>query len=78
LTPTGREKKWRRFWRAITPIGRSIAHWLGLAEKHTSPHASENLWRYEAPIIRKVFALTKPKHDIIHTTSFAIICRQVI
>jgi len=70
LTPTGQEKKWRRFWRAITPIGRSIAHWLGLAEKHTSPPSSENIWRYEPPTIPEIFPFGETEtrhhsHDII-------------
>ena len=65
LPPTAREKKWRRFWRTITPIERSIAYWLCLAEKYASSPTAENAWRYEPPTTSEIFALAKLKHDIV-------------
>jgi hypothetical protein len=65
LPRSAREKKWRRFWQTITPIERSIAHWLCFARKRESMHASENSWRYEPPTISEVLALAKLKHDIV-------------
>lgn len=65
LPPAAREKKWRRFWRTITPIERSIVYWLCLAENYESSPVAENAWRYEPPATSEIFALAKLKHDIV-------------
>jgi hypothetical protein len=66
LPAAAREKKWRRFWRTITPIEHSIVHWLCLAEKcASSPVVAKNTWHYEPPTTSEDFALAKLKHDIV-------------
>lgn len=62
---SAREKKWRRFWRTITPIERSIVRWLCLAEQYASLPVSESAWLYESPTSSELLTLAKLKHDIV-------------